>query len=162
MKKLLTYGCLLLGIIFFSNDKASAQDFSVGGGVAYGLEIEAIGIQGGALYVFTDELRGAADISIFFPEDENGIDVGFWELNANVHYLFVAEEATKVYALGGLNYATSSASAGGISVSDSEAGLNVGGGAEFGMDFGGIYIEAKYAISNFDQLALAAGVRFNI
>jgi hypothetical protein len=163
MKKLITFGCLILGILFFSNTNALAQsDFKVGGGLAYGLEIEAIGVQVGGVYGFTEELRGAADVSIFFPDSPSGTDNSFWEINANVHYLFLNEEGTTVYGLGGLNYATQKVSGGGFSFSNSEAGLNLGGGAEFGLDFADLYIEAKYAISNYDQLALAAGLRFDI
>lgn len=158
MKKLITYSCLILGMLFFTNSNALAQsDFKAGGGLVYGTEIEAIGIQGSGVYSFTETLRGAADLTIFFPDDTpQGLDRSFWTINANVHYLFMAEEATTVYGLGGLNYATSETG----SFSNSEAGLNLGGGAEFGVGFGDIYVEAKYVVSDFDQLVLGGGVRF--
>jgi outer membrane protein X len=161
MKKLITYGCLILGIIFFSNSNALAQsDLNIGGGLAYGTEIEAIGVQAGAVLGFNENLRGAGDIAIYFPDSPSGVDNSFWAINANVHYLFMAEEATTVYGLGGLNYATSKTSGSGMSFSNSEAGLNLGGGAEFGVGFGAIYLEAKYVVSDFDQLVLGGGVRF--
>lgn len=163
MKKLITYGCLVLGIIFFSNSNALAQsDFKVGGGLAYGTEIEAIGVQGSAVYGFTEELRGAADVTIYFPDSQEGVDNSFWAINANVHYLFMAEDASSFYGLGGINYATQEVSGGGMSFSNSEAGLNLGGGAEFGLEFGVIYLEGKYVISDFDQLVLSGGLRFNL
>lgn len=162
MKKLFTYACLVLGILFFSNSNAMAQsNFKVGGGLAYGTEIEAIGIQAGAVYGFNENLRGAADVVIFFPDDENNVDHSFWTINANIHYLLMAEDASVFYALGGLNYATQHLS-NGVSITDSEAGLNLGGGAEFGVNFGVIYLEAKYVISDFDQLVLGGGVRFSL
>lgn len=161
MKKLITLGSLFLGIVFFAHSQALAQEnmFSLGPGITYGTEIEAIGIQGSAVYGFTEQVRGAADLTIFFPDDSNGADHSFWTINANVHYLLLAENGTNIYGLGGLNYATQEFS-NGVSVSDSEAGLNLGGGAEVGMEFGAIYLEAKYIISDFDQLVLAGGVRF--
>lgn len=163
MKKLLSITVLVLGLICFSNTTALAQDdFKLGAGLAYGLEIEAIGIQVGGVYSFADELRGAADVTIFFPDSPNGGDYSFWEINANVHYLFMNENGTAVYGLGGLNYATQKISGGGFEVSDSEVGLNLGGGAEFDVDFASIYVEAKYAISNYDQFGLAGGLRFNL
>lgn len=160
MKKLIICGCFALGMIFFSNSIALAQsNFKAGGGLAYGTDIEAIGIQAGAVYGFDEDFRGAADIIIFFPEDQNNTDHSFWTVNANVHYLLITEDASAVYGLGGINYATQNFS-NGTSVTNSEVGLNLGGGAEFGVDFGVIYLEAKYVISDFDQLVLSGGVRF--
>lgn len=161
MKRLITLGCLVLGLTLFSNSNALAQsDFKVGGGLAYGTEIEAIGIQAGAVYGFNEMIRGAGDFVIFFPDSPTGVDNSFWTINANVHYLLIAEETSFVYALGGLNYANQETTGGGVEVSDSEVGLNLGAGAEFGIDFGSIYLEGKYVISDFDQLVLSGGVRF--
>lgn len=162
MKKLITYSSLILGMLFFNNSNALAQsnDFKAGGGLVYGTEIEAIGIQVGGVYSFEENIRGAGDIAIYFPDSPSGVDNSFWAINANVHYLLMAEESTIVYGLGGLNYATSKASGNGMSISNSEAGLNLGGGAEFGVGFGSIYLEAKYVVSDFDQLVLGGGVRF--
>lgn len=111
---------------------------------------------------FTPEISGAADFAIYFPENFD-----WWELNANVHYDFLAEDGMKVYGLGGLNYATMSFSVdfgefGSASGSNSEVGLNLGGGAEFDVDFANVYTELKYVLGNADQLALSAGLRFNI
>lgn len=158
MKKSLSIACLVLGLMLVANSNAAAQDFSVGGGLAYGTEVEAIGIQGGATYAFTEEIRGAADVIIFFPDNYD-----WWELNVNGHYLFYAEEGISVYALAGLNYATLSIDLGQFgSASDSELGLNLGGGAEFGVDFANVYVEVKYVLGNADQLGLSGGLRFPI
>ncbi|MGK7388806.1 MAG: outer membrane protein [Candidatus Cyclobacteriaceae bacterium M2_1C_046] len=159
MKKLLSITGLALGIMFFSNTNALAQnDFTVGGGLAYGAEVEAIGIQAGATYAFTEEISGAADVIIFFPD---GYD--WWELNINGHYRFFSEDNIALYGLAGLNYATLSVDLGQFgSASDSELGLNIGGGAEFGLDFAKLYTEIKYVIGNADQLTLSAGLRFAI
>lgn len=163
MKRLITLGCLILGLIFFSNSNAWAQsDFKVGGGLAYGTEIEAIGIQAGVVYAFSEEVRGAGDVVVYFPDSPTGVDNSFWTINANVHYLLITEETSFVYLLGGLNYATQESSGGGVEFSDSEAGLNLGAGAEFGIEFGSIYLEGKYVLSDFDQLVLSGGVRFNL
>lgn len=159
MKKLLSITGLVLGIIFFSNTGALAQnEFKVGGGLAYGSEVEAIGIQVGAVYDFTEEISGAADFIIYFPD---GYD--WWELNVNGHYRFFSEDNISVYGLAGLNYATLSVDFGQFgSASDSELGLNLGGGAEFGLDFAKLYTELKYVVGNADQLGISAGLRFAI
>lgn len=159
MKKLLTFCCLILGLLFFSNSNALAQsDFKVGGGLAYGSEVEAIGIQAGGVYAFTEQISGEADVIIFFPDNYD-----WWELNVNAHYNFFAEDNINVYGLAGLNYSTISINLGQFgSASNSEVGLNLGGGAEFGLDFANLYTELKYVLGNADQLALSAGLRFDI
>lgn len=161
MKKIILTSCLLFGLALAFNTTSYAQessDVKIGGGLIYGLEVEAIGIQAGAKYAFTPEISGAADLAIYFPDNYD-----WWELNANAHYHFYAEEGTKVYGLGGLNYTTWSFDMGsGGSISNSEVGLNLGGGAEFGMDFADIYTELKYVLGDADQLAISAGLRFGI
>ncbi|MEL7834726.1 hypothetical protein [Fodinibius sp. Rm-B-1B1-1] len=160
MKKLLTLGCLILGMIFFSNSNAYAQaeTFKAGGGLAFGSEVEAIGIQAGAVYGFTDEINGAADFIIFFPDNYD-----WWELNVNGHYNFMAEDGVRLYGLAGLNYANLSVDLGQFgSTSDSEIGLNLGGGAEYGLDFANLYGELKYVLGNADQLGISAGLRFDL
>ncbi|TYP95148.1 Outer membrane protein beta-barrel domain-containing protein [Fodinibius salinus] len=157
MKKLLTVSLLIVGIGLFFNNNAQAQDFKVGLGATYGTQIEAIGIQGGAVAGFSDQFRGAVDFKFFFPDNTD-----FWELNANLHYLFVSKASTSVYALAGLNYAKQSVSNQFVTVSNSEIGLNLGAGAEFGIGVGSFFTEAKYAVSNFDQFDISAGLRFGL
>jgi outer membrane protein X len=164
MKKIIAISSLFVATLFLSNTNAFAQ--SVGAGLAYGSEVEAIGIQVNGVYGFSDNLRGAADFTLFFPDQPSNGDYSFWTLNANAHYLFMAEGTTNVYGLAGLNYATSEITSnsqfGSFSVSSSEVGLNLGGGAEFGVGFGNIFVEAKYVVSDLDQLVLDGGVRFNL
>lgn len=160
MKKIILISCVLFGFVFTFNMTSYAQESSdtkIGGGLIYGTEVEAIGIQAGVKYAFTPEVSGAADVAVYFPDNYD-----WWELNANAHYHFYAEEGTRVYGLAGLNYTTISIDIGENSVSDSEAGLNLGGGAEFGMDFADIYTELKYVLGDADQLAISAGLRFGI
>lgn len=159
MKKILIIPGIILGITFLINTNALAQnDFSVGGGLAYGSEVEAIGIQAGATYAITEEISAAADFIIFFPDNYD-----WWELNVNGHYNFFSEDNVSVYGLAGLNYATLSVDLGQFGdASDSELGLNLGGGAEFGLDFAKLYTELKYVIGNADQLGISAGLRFDI
>jgi len=160
MRKLIKITCILFSLILFYNSNTYAQDVKVGAELGYGTQIESIGIGAGAVLGLTDNIRGAADLKIFFPDSPSGVTNSFWELNANIHYLFLKKVNTKVYGLAGLNYATQKASSGGYSISNSEAGLNLGGGAEFGMGFGALFAEVKYALSNYDQFDLNAGLRF--
>jgi len=79
-----------------------------------------------------------------------------------VHYALFSQANAKVYSLTGLNYISQEISGGGSSISASETGLNLGGGAEFGLGFATLYTELKYAISDWDQLDLSAGLRFGL
>lgn len=162
MKNIISFLILFFGLMFFANDAFAQEEFNLGGGLVYGTEVEAVGLQVNGNYSFSEQVRGAADIAIYFPDQPDGGDYSFWTFNANVHYLFHQEDGVNVYGLGGLNYANQEVSGGGVSFSNSEVGLNLGAGAEYGVDFGSLYAELKYVLSDFDQLVLGAGVRFNL
>ena len=145
--------------------QAQAQ-LQVGGGLVFGTDIGQLGVQGNGTYQITDNIRGAADLTFFFPDEELGIKVTLWTLDANVHYLFSQDDGQEFYGIGGLGIATAKAEiedfgfgVGGASVSDSEVGLNVGGGAQFGMPFGNFFAELIYQLGGGDQLVVAGGVR---
>jgi hypothetical protein len=162
MKRIIKLSILTFGLFFIYSSTLQAQDFKLGGGLVYGTEVESIGIEVGAVAGLTGDFRGAADFKYFFPDSPSGVDNTLWELNANVHYALFSQANAKVYGLAGLNYISQEVSGGGITVSDSEAGLNLGGGAEFGLGFASLYAELKYAISDWDQLDLSAGLRFGL
>ena len=166
MKKLIgpAFGVLLLiGI----GSTATAQ-IQLGGGLAYGTEIENIGIQVGGTYAINDEIRAAADIVYYFTgEDVPGVDFNWLEINANGHYMFVDEEDLDFYALGGINFTRLSYDFPNneffdLDDSQTEVGLNVGAGLEYAVNFGNLYAEVKYVLSDADQLVLSGGVRILI
>lgn len=75
------------------------------------------------------------DFTYFFP-DVDGFD--YFEINGNLHYHFpLADQGFTPFALGGLNVARASFDAdlgggfGSVSGSDTEVGLNLGGGLAF-------------------------------
>ena len=168
MKKLIgiTLGLLLaVGI----STTASAQ-IQVGGGIGFATEIENLGFQAGGTYVINEDIRVAADIIYYLPGDQGQgvVDVNWFEFNANGHYLFQDEDDLKFYGLGGINFTRVSIDFpenqffGGGSVSDTEVGLNVGAGLEYGLGFGNLYAEAKYVLSSADHLTVTGGLRFPI
>ncbi|MGM0589819.1 MAG: outer membrane beta-barrel protein [Bacteroidota bacterium] len=160
MKKYLLTSAIVLGLMASMNSTSFAQndsDFQIGGGLIYGTEVEALGIQAGAKYGFTNEISATADFAIYFPDDYD-----WWTINVNGHYHFINEDRMKVYGLAGLNYATIEVGFLGTSTSDSEVGLNIGGGAEFALGFVDLYTEAKYILGDADQLAISAGLRFTL
>jgi opacity protein-like surface antigen len=172
MKKLLTVGTLVIGLIFLSNTNLHAQDgsgdISIGGGLGYGTEIESIGIQGGGVYKINEQFRAAADIIYYFPDEiGGGFDYNWMEFNANGHYIFTEDDGLVAYALAGLNFARVSIDYPDNdffdgSYSETEVGLNIGAGLEYNIDFALLYAELKYALSSADQLVISAGLRFPI
>ncbi len=155
MKKIFTISVLAFSMLLISLNQARAQsDFTVGGGLNYATWIEAVGIQGGVTYGFTDDITGAANFTLFFP---GGYE--FYEFNFNGHYDIVSQANVDVYGLAGLNLATSDVALG---VSNSELGINLGAGAEFGIGFSNFYTELNYVLSDFNKLNIAAGFRVGI
>ncbi len=173
MKQLVT---LFFSIIIAATlvNQTNAQEIHLGGGLAYGTEIEQIGFKAEAGYAFTDEIRGSVDFIYYLPEDlGGGADFKWMEFNFNAHYLFLQEDELNVYGLAGLNFARLSVDIPGVNIpgvgvigggesSSTEFGLNIGAGLEYDLGFARLAAELKYAISDADQLVIAAGLRFPI
>ena len=155
---------LLLGFTSLQNT-ANAQ-LAVGGGLAYGSDIESAGVQIGGTYFLLGEqgIRLAADLIFFFPGDDGfGTDLNVWEFNANGHYIFNEGDAYIAYALAGISLATVSFDAGVLGeFSESELGLNAGAGIEYSIGGVKLYAEGKIVLGGFDQLVLSGGVRVPI
>lgn len=156
MKKVL-FTLLLAAVVSFS---ASAQT-RVGGLLGYGSEVESLAL--GAIGEFMiKENMGISPSFVYFFGDEY---YSLWELNGNFNYYFATEGTAQFYGLAGLNFASVNYDndyfEGG---SDSEVGLNLGVGANFTTNNDKLlpFAEIKYVISDFDQLCIFAGVKFNI
>ncbi|MEX0778347.1 MAG: hypothetical protein WD491_11495 [Balneolales bacterium] len=157
---------ILLAFGLMAATEANAQ-IKAGGGLAYGTNIERLGIQANGYYTIpaNEQIRAGLEYTYFFPESYDGGSSRFSEFNINGNYLFYEEDEISAYALGGINHSTSSVNVdgneffGGMSTSGSSTGLNIGGGAEYLADFGSLYGELKFVISDFDQLVLSVGTR---
>ena len=117
---------------------ASETDFGVGGRVL--ANIEEVNL----------EFVGSADV--YFPDAGD-----FWELNANLFYHFHLAENPSVlpYLGGGLNIATA-----GNGESNTEAGLNLGGGLRFPLENVSPFVEARTVLSDYDQAVITFGLVF--
>ena len=97
-------------------------------------------------------LRAAASFDYFFP----GNSINYWELNYNVFYQLKADALTP-YAGGGLVLAYASANG----VSNSDLGVNLGGGLKFKT--GGSmtpFLEARIELGAGEQFVLTGGLLF--
>ena len=145
------------------------KDFKIGAMLAYGTEIENIGIGANAEFQVMNQLTISPGFIYYLPKSYGPIKTNWFEVNANANYYFVSDEKFDFYGLAGLNYSSISVKydgafaglVGNNSASDGRFGLNLGGGAN--MNLGSSitpFAEIKYVVIDGGQLVLAAGIRF--
>lgn len=158
-------------MLFLACSYTNAQ-LQLGGGLGYGTQIESVGITVKGNYPFNEQWEGSGSFGYFFPNTGTEfLELRYWELNADGHYIVKSTEKYTFYPLAGLNIA-------GISWdyenlpstpfiptdnSDTEIGLNIGVGGTliFSESLSG-YAEIKYTLSGYDQLIANVGVLFRL
>lgn len=163
---------MALGFVLM-NFKVQGQA-AVGGGLAFGTEIESVGINLNGTYLITENIAVAPSLIYWIPKSYFAdFKLKWFEVDLNGHYYFDAGGNIKPYALAGLNFSFITVPTyygvnwlGGTvetrNHTTTKVGLNLGGGVEFDIDapikpFG----QLNYTIiDNFDQLVIMAGVRF--
>lgn len=155
-------------LLSFSNVSAKSSTM-VGGGIGYGLDIEELAIQAGAVFDLDLPVNIAPDFKYYLVGDTGPVSLSMWELNVNAHYNFNKSKSTTFYGIAGLQYANISTSVdlgpffgGSTSSSSGEIGLNIGAGANF--DLGGFNLmpEIKYTLGGTEQLHIGASAMFAI
>ncbi len=157
MKKLLFLVSVVLCL--FTVQSVSAQ--KIGGFLAYGSEIESLGIGVNGEFDLSQKLTLSPGFVFYFPNN----NVTWIELNGNLNYYFL-REGVDLYGLAGLNLSILSYDndyPGTEDGSNSEIGINVGLGINFdvGQSFKP-FAEMKYVISDADQLGIFFGLKFNL
>lgn len=168
-----TLKILCLGLFFSGFQFVNAQENTkIGGMLAYGTEIENIGIGANAEFSILDKLSISPSFIYYLPKEEGPIKINWWEINGNANYYLVQDPNFQVYGLAGLNYTSvkvkydgpsGSPYGGDFGGSDGKIGLNLGAGAN--LDLGSNitpFAELKYVIIDGGQLVLAAGMKFDI
>ena len=156
MKKLLLTATLVVAFGF----AATAQEQGIiraSASIAYGTEVEEAGINIGAEYLFTDVIGGAVSYTSFFTPDP----LSFSSFNIDGRYYFLTD-GPYVYGLLGIGIVRTEVDLPFLgSVSDSETGLNLGGGAIFPFsDNFGAQAQLKYNTAASGQLVLQGGVTY--
>lgn len=155
------------------NTSGFAQNSSgklwLGGGFGYGFEIQSLAFQADGVYQINEAFRGGANIIYYLPgEDINGVEFGWFEFNANGHYVLLNSETWMGYIITGLNFAKLTSDdedvklPGGDNTDTLYIGVNIGAGTEFNVGNINLYVEGKYALSSAHQLVLTGGVRIPI
>ena len=88
-------------------------------------------------------------------------------LNVVAHYIVYSTLIFRAYVLAGLNYLiwrskTEDLGFGGLTVSGSDIGLNLGAGIEYALAAGFLFFELKYVLTAYNQLVLAVGYRHRL
>ncbi|HET6527852.1 MAG TPA: outer membrane beta-barrel protein [Balneolaceae bacterium] len=175
MKRLTKIGYIVLGLFFATYSSAFAQadiddmeSLDLGIGLAYGTEIETLGINANAYYPVSDKFLVGGGLTYFFPDDSPGATINWFAVNVNGQYLFYSEENFNAYGLAGLNILIQSINfdeaVGQDNLSETYVGLNLGAGVEYGLGSTDLFGELKLAGigDDADQLVLSAGLRFNL
>ena len=142
-------------IVLIISLPATAQ-MNVGGGLAFGLDVESLGITAKASKAYNDKISISPSFTFFLSGDYD-----LFELNGDGHYFFSESDVLELYGLAGLNYSKITIETNSIfgNIGGSELGLNIGAGALKDLNESmKIYAEAKYVLSGFDQLVINAGI----
>ncbi|MDI6401531.1 outer membrane beta-barrel protein [Balneolaceae bacterium ANBcel3] len=161
MKPLYAFLILLVLPVSLFGQKM-AGDYEPGLGVTYGLDMGDPGITGSLYYSFADEIRVGGDVTYFFASaDEGTKNPKAFELNFNAHYHLMNQEVLRFYLLAGVQFAYIGymVEADGQNVSESETGINLGGGVEWDLDGLTLFLEPKYTLGGFDQAVITFGAR---
>lgn len=142
---------------------ADDADFGIGARATFGLPTPT-------------PLEIIATADYFFPDGGPGVDVSYWEINANLVYLFkIPASIVAPYAGGGLNFAHASFSTdlsefgfelpGEISTidgSESDVGVNLLGGAKLNLGSLTPFGELRFELGGGEQVVFSGGVLFQL
>ena len=160
MKKLITAALLLS--ITLSAQKAYSQ-IHLGGGVVFGTsDFVDFGFDFRGDYRITDNWVVTPNINVFLNKSQGTSEfkTGLTTINFDGHYLFPTGGDFTVYPLAGINISIVRAKFMDVKSSNTEIGLNLGGGFNYAMDENkDLFFETKYVIvSDLDQLVFAIGI----
>ena len=149
MKKIILTLAIMLGVSQFA--KAQSE---FGAGVLLG-GWGNLGIEAKANFGITDQISISPSFDYFLVD--SAYDYTMFMISADGHYNFDVSDAFTAYPLIGLNYLSIS---GNGYTWGTGVGLNVGGGATYGLsDSMKLYAEAKYMRTG---LGLSAGILFSL
>jgi outer membrane protein X len=156
----------------------SKGDMAAGANVVLGTGdgLSNFGIGAKFQYNILDPLRLEGSFTYFMPKDYGysllaEAKLNMWDISVNAHWLFPVADKITVYPLAGLGIVGTSYKASvdmgewgsyGGSASDSDFGLNLGGGVDFKISQAvALNVEAKYKIGgSWSRLIVSAGVAF--
>lgn len=157
--KIIKTACIAVGALFITNQATS--QLTLGGGFAYGSEIDEPGINLRAGALVTPVVHLGGDFNYFFPGDDGAADIDVYDINLNLSFRLNAD-ILYIYPLVGLNYTSVKNRLFGIESTNTEVGANLGAGA--GINFGPLspFVEYKYVASEYDQSVFTVGLLITV
>lgn len=175
MKKILTAVICTTLTVLAANTASAQQKGDMAWGVqgaytsleGYPDNVSFIGLGAKFRYNVMDPLRLEASFTYYLPKDE----MSLWDFSADAQWLFPVSDKITLYPAAGLGmYGVKVdiptvdlgefGSYGGGSASDSEFGLNIGGGADFRLsEKTAITAQLKYSTA-LERIMISAGVAF--
>lgn len=154
MKKItLLLVCLLTAVT--TSFAQRAGDKSLGLNLNYASET-SFGIGTRFQYNFTDNIRIEPEFNYYFKHDQ----CSFWDLGANIAYLFPIASDVTIYPLGGIGYMHGKEHF--SDYTDGSFQAKLGAGVEFQlMPSTKLIIEPKYQFNDFEnQFIITAGISY--
>ena len=149
MKKMFFMLLLMLGIASSAFAQKSESQWNAGVTLGYGTDVSKgfVGVR--AMYDIKPAFSLAAGFNYYFKRTLDTVpfevEGKYWDVNLDFHWNVFRGDAYKLYPLIGLTYLHAKASVAGFSVSDGEAGLNLGLGGQWNFaEQWGVAAEAKY------------------
>lgn len=154
MKKGTLVALVALGGLLAGPGDGRAQ-VQAGAQLLFGSETDfGLGVLVNAGLGTTAPLDIAGSFNLFFPDGPRD----YWELNGNVWYRFNTPGNGVPYAGGGLNIGHLGGN--GESSSDTQLGLNLGGGYRFTYSSTSPFVEARFTVAGHEQFVIGFGVLF--
>ena len=161
MKKFLLFAmavmCMAVGQAQVKGDMAAGVNLNMGFG--YDGDYDNMGIGAKFQYSVTDKIRVEPTFVYYFEKNY----LSMTEFIVNAHYLFPRLDGKlNAYPLAGLGLVTSKVEIFGFSESESNFGLDLGGGAEYKLtDNFSLGAELKYYIAgDWNHIGLQVGVTY--
>lgn len=162
MIKKLTFAAIAGGAFLMAPGQAEAQ-VTLGPTVAFHEDAD-LGI--GAMVGFpvpalAEGIGFLGDFTVFFPDQDN---VNYWEINGNLTWdIPVENPAIAPFLLGGLNLARASTDVvGGEDFSNTEIGLNLGGGIRFDAGTLEPLVGARFEVDGGEGFVIFAALPFSL
>jgi hypothetical protein len=158
----------LLAAVTLVTANVQAQYFpSVGGGLAWGGEIQTIGVQARGDFQFGDYFAIAPHLTYFLPKTVGSEKWNWLSMNVDVHYLFGESRYLYFYPLAGVNvsHRSDKATSNDNKESITRFGANLGfGGAYEVARESFVFLEFKYVLlaGELSQPEISAGMYFGL
>lgn len=156
---------MIAAALMFMAPATAVGQVNIGPQLSWGGDTD-IGIGGRVLLGLEDLPRWdfIGTFDVFFPDDGPDDDITYWEVNGNLAYNFIIEDAESIfpYVGAGLNIGRVSRDFPGGDDSDTDLGLNLFGGTQFDAASVIPFAEIRLVIEGAadDQVVLTGGVLF--